>query len=223
MVVAHIAFFTRTLTTTEVQTVSSQVQPWPYQIPSNQIPITSITGGFTDTDRALLTEIDDKTTTVTDTQLPAVQTDTDAILQAVTGPLQTIAGAALSTPIGSLLAHPDVNLLRMHAGSFTLSGRGTLTNADAVNFGGVYGIVWQVTTRPAGAGLTDGFVDEYEERVMQLAVMYIDHLVTNLFVGQTFDTNRDNGVFFWDRYAPHQIGYDITPGYVLTCWWFGAY
>lgn len=82
IVVSDFAVFTRVLTQTEIQTVSTQVQAWPYQVPINTpIPVQIEGGALTEEQAAQLARIDTTTqTTATETvQIPYLVEHTNTI------------------------------------------------------------------------------------------------------------------------------------------------
>lgn len=243
IVVAHLAWFPRVLNQAEVQTVSNQVLPWPYQQPIN-LPSTWLAGGFDPTIQPVIIAPTDTVTQDLKAQLqahddklqaqlpaiaqipallPAVKTVTDQIPAWLTRAFQTVGGLVLQTPIGGLISHPDPNILSLSPEPFVISGRGALSGIPPFNFAGIYGIAWAATGVPLSAGLRDGAVQEYSLRLVQFGVQYFDHNVSNLYVGELVDFHQDNYLWQWTRYNPHQLLYDVTPGFELTCWWFGAF
>lgn len=170
-------------------------------------PTTQVQGGFTETDRQTLQ------TTAQDTA------DITTYVQRV---VQTVTGAILSTPIGGLLAHPDIHLLDFYAQPFTLSGRGVLTGHPQVKFTAYYGIQYQVTEHPVQWGVRDGVILEWQDRVVQFAAMYRTRSNPQLYPLEIQEFHADTRMWLWGEYAPEQIWYDVTPLCELTCVWLAA-
>jgi hypothetical protein len=136
----------------------------------------------------------------------------DTTQQAVQQGLQTATGAILSTPIGSIIAHPDVRFLNFHTPCTTLTGRGRLSPPGPVGFGNVYGIVTSFEVVPEGFGLRDGLVQEYLTRVVQLVAFTKTNDATTEYITEVHDVNADGEVWLWSLYDPSSVGYDVTPG-----------
>lgn len=148
--------------------------------------------------------------------LEAQVADISSFVQRV---FQTGAGIALSTPIGSMLSHPDPNLLQASSSTFVISGRGTCPSPGVLSFGNVFGVQWEATTIPIRAGYRSGVIDEYNQRLVQFVRYFIEPHTGILYAGDIADFDFQNYTWFWDRPFPHQIDYDVLPGFELTCRW----
>jgi len=229
-VLAHVAWFPTVLTQTQIQTVSNQIHVWPYGDPINvpvaSTPVTVDLTPVTDDTATILANqavFMPQITNIVTTLLPNLQTAVNGITGFVTNALQTAAGAVLTTPVGTLISHPDPNILSFSATPFTLSGRGALTGSGPFGFAGIYGIAWQATRVPPGEGQQDGAVIEYQDRLVQFCMGYLERTTSSMYIGEIEDFNQDNYLWMWNRYLPHEMLYDVAPGFVLTCWWFGAF
>ena len=139
------------------------------------------------------------------------------IKDAVTRIFITGAGLGLGTPIGSLLAHPDPNLLHAANEEFVISGQGTLTPPGPLGYGNVYGIRWTATTVPSGAGFRDGIIPSYTQRLVQWVLWYPDVGDLELYAQEVAEFRLRQYTWLWERPFPNTIQYDVLPGFELTC------
>lgn len=135
---------------------------------------------------------------------------------------QTAAGVGLSTPLGSLIAHPDPNFLSYSAETFLLSGRGELTPPTGPFATRPYGIAWDATTVPPSAGLRDGSNVEFINRLVQFCPMYPEAGSGILYIPEVADFRYKAFYWLWQRYTPQVLQYDVSPGFELTCRWIVA-
>ncbi len=136
----------------------------------------------------------------------------DTTQQSVVQVLQTATGALLSTPVGSLIAHPDVRFLNIHTPCQSLTGRGSLPPPGPVGFGNVYGAIISFEVVPPGFGLRDGTIQEYVERVCQFATLARTNDGTAEYVTELRDFHSSGMAWIWQLYDPSSITYDITVG-----------
>lgn len=264
IVLAHVCYWPRVLSTGEISSIALALPGWPYGGGGSGGGSAGGGGGLTDDQAAQLAAIDTKTDAlpgitaavsyISDTvntingfvqdtndrvqalqsQMTEVLGGLDTILASVGSALeatvndigtfvqrvfQTGAGAFLSTPIGSLLAHPDPNLLSASSSTFVISGRGTCPSPGVLSYGNVFGIQWTATTTPIRAGYRSGVIDEYNQRLVQFVRYFLEPHTGTLYAGDIADFAFQNYTWFWDRPFPHQIDYDVLPGFELTCRW----
>ena len=155
VVIAHLAYWTRALSQTEVQTVSNQMQAWPYQTPINVplttgsttvdlTPVTDDTAtiianqstfmpqittivGTTNTIQTTTTTIQTDTHNLVNTLFPQLADELNAIMSAVTATLTGAAGA-ISKTLGDLFSGKLLDLIT----EFDL---GTACAPDTINVG----------------------------------------------------------------------------------------
>ena len=123
---------------------------------------------------------------------------------------------ALQSPAGAILLHPDIGTTNICGSPSDLVGRGTipLPSFDLANV--VVGAQLSVAVAPAGAGLRDGFVQEYSTRVAQLVTLHRTLDGSRLFVSEVLDLVLDSRLWMFANALPQEIGFDITPGFTLN-------
>jgi hypothetical protein len=159
-------------------------------------PQATVQGGFTATDRQMLTDVQ------------------AAVTETFTG--QT--GAQLISKIADLIAHPDISLLHLCAGG-TLSGRGQLPPPLSQGVVFVYGLSLSVAAAPPGAGLRDGAVREYSERVVQLATLAKPLGSSLQYITEILDLHADSFGWLFANKFPSNILFDVTPGFEVAYQW----
>lgn len=266
IVIAHVCFWNRVLTQVELQTISTQISNWNYNVPINTPQAGGGGGGGLTPEQATqLSEIDTKTddipglvdastyisdtvneingkvdaltdlttvmqgtvdntnsqvATIAEIILPALQAKVDEIWQNTKRELQTLAGIGISTPTGSLLAHPDDNFLRRSSDYFDISGDGFLEGFGIGHMTGIYGLMWDVETEPPEYGLRVGFIPEYIGRLVQFSAWYYNADEEIIYVAEIQDFRYKAFLWKWTQPFPVQIRYSVTPGFVLRCYWW---
>jgi hypothetical protein len=162
------------------------------------LPEAQAQGGFTETDRANLTDVEEATTTLQTSQInPAIRVALG------------IADLALNFPVNRLAA--------LECQAYT--GRGSLTRPGGGFPVNAFGIRWNIVLVPESFGRRDGAILEYIERVAQL--VKINHDTNgNLYVDDVEDIFHTGGTMAWSwNNLPAEVQYDVTPGcQVEFCW-----
>jgi hypothetical protein len=140
----------------------------------------------------------------------------DAVQQAVQTAMSDLAGLGISTPVGSLLAHPDIRLLDRVTPCTTITSRGSLSPPSGFGWSNVYGIEVIFDTVPPGFGTRDGAVVEYEERVVQFCTVHRSNSGSFDYISEIRDMHSQGQVWYWQQYDPVDILYDVTPGCQVT-------
>jgi hypothetical protein len=160
------------------------------------------TGGTTD---ASFTESDRVT----------LQTTSASVISSL--PLNTTPGALADLGVDVLQAGPPIELLGT-SNDFLLTGRGSIDRVSGATGIYAYGCRWTLETAPAGLGKVQGVVDEYEQRIVQFALMkgsaggfeYIDQLVNDHMGG---------GQMTWGIPFPKRLEFSILPFCTLRFRW----
>jgi len=129
--------------------------------------------------------------------------------------LYSAGGIALNAGVGSLIAHPDPNLLHESVEEYLISGQGTLPSPGPLNYGNVYAVRWRTVEQPAGAGVRYGVVPEFTRRLVQWALYYTDVGSLVSYPQVIADFTFESYTYYWPRYAPTEIAYHVAPGFVL--------
>ena len=145
--------------------------------------------------------------------------DTQAAVQRV---FTDVTGAALSNPIGSLIAHPDLSFLDLCDGVMTLSGRGELTRPAPGVGVNAYGLAIGLNAVPPGFGVRDGSVVAYSERLAQLITMHAVKGGTQQWLTEELNLHLATMLWLWRNAFPARVLYDVTPGVELVAQWICA-
>jgi hypothetical protein len=145
----------------------------------------------------------------------------DTTQQAVQTVFADVQGVISSTPLGTLLQHPDHNFLLPFLAPFDLEGRGELIPPSQAGIAQSYGILFQVTRHPPGFGVRDGAVQEWMERIAQLSTLHSIRNSPTMWVTEVLAIHIDTGLWLYDMAGPARILYDVTPGCTLHCEWVG--
>jgi len=265
IVVAHVLFWNRAVTATELGTIGANVASAVYAIPVNYTPDGGGGGGGLTPDQAAqLTDIQTKVadipglvsavnfisatvntingnvnsigavvnTILSDVQSIGAQLGqvadsvgtglhdlVDNVWNGVRRVFQTAGGIGISTPLGALISHPDPNLLSYSSDAFLLSGRGELTPPTGPFLTRPYGIAWDATTIPPGAGFREGAEIEFIGRLVQFCPLYPEVGSGILYIPEVADFSFKTFYWLWERYTPQVVQYDVTVGFELTCRW----
>jgi hypothetical protein len=148
----------------------------------------------------------------------------DTTQQAVQRVFTDALGVLHSTPLGSLLSHPDMDLLDLPEPPFELRGRGELDHPPGSGRVDVYGLNLLLSQVPPGFGTRDGSVEVYNERLGQFVTMHSVKGTTSQWLTEVMDLHLATMLWLWRTPFPARILYDITPGCaVLAQWvWFKA-
>jgi hypothetical protein len=105
--------------------------------------------------------------------------------------------------------HPPFGLFTRDLISGTFTGTGEL----AATFDGLlfqpYGITWEFFSVPAGIGRRDGYVVEYEPRMIQIAAVW-QMLDSHQQALEIVNSNREDYMLFTQN-LPTKVGYWIYP------------
>lgn len=149
----------------------------------------------------------------------ALELTSQEILESVRRDFTGVAAGFASTPVGLFIQHPDQRVLSWDDTTFLLSGRGERAVPHLGEEWGVYGIQWDATTVPPEAGLRDGYMTEFIGRLVQFCPLYPEFQNGFLYIPEVADFRYSTYYYLWQQYAPQIIGYDVTPGFELTCRW----
>jgi hypothetical protein len=136
----------------------------------------------------------------------------DAIQIAVNPVLQFASGAVLNTPIGALVAHPDVKTMSLHSPCDTLTGDGFLQSDPVLGFGSTYGLLVSFSVIPPGFGKRIGSTNEYQQRLAQFSIYQRTADQATDWVADVIDIYTDGQAWFWRNYDPVNVAFSIAPG-----------
>lgn len=129
----------------------------------------------------------------------------------------TIGGAAVSLAINQLLKGPPTDFLAQSP-SFLLSGRGSVNRPGNGASLLAYGYRWFLESAPAGLGKENGYVVEYEQRLVQFALVR-ERLGGGEYVAQLENAHMESAEATWGLPFPLRVEYDILPGVVIRFAW----
>lgn len=157
----------------------------------------TITGGFTATDRANLNTVHASVVS----SLPLTSTVPDV--------------AELG--IDQLQSGPPVELLGVSA-DFLLTGRGSIdrVSGDAGIY--AYGCRWLIEAAPAGLGKLEGVINLYEQRIVQF-VLIKGGAGGFEYTDQVVEDHRGSGQLTWGIPFPKRLEFSILPGVTLRFRW----
>lgn len=119
---------------------------------------------------------------------------------------------SVSIPVADLLLHPPLGLLKLSISPGVLSGVGRIQLfGQPVDV--AYGLWWSIVEVPIGFGLTEGVINEFEQRLIQLRVVH--NIAGQLICSEFLDANFAEVLFTWHEFKPYAIDFHITPGVVL--------
>jgi hypothetical protein len=124
-------------------------------------------------------------------------------------------------PIADAVLHPPIGFLKRELiGTFTgpqdfTRATGALPPFNHVN---AYGISWDAFTIPSGFGRTLGSPVVYEQRLLQVSVVYTDFAGHDL-IGEYHDAFVEGVYFEWQEPGPTKVHVEITAGVELTFFW----
>lgn len=154
-------------------------------------------GSFTSDDRAMLEVVN------------------NAVISSL--PLNVSGGGVVELGLDAIQAGPPHELLGT-SNDFILSGRGSIDRVSGTTGVNAYGCRWTLETAPLGLGKIEGVVNEYEQRIVQFALIkggaggfeYIDQLVNDHMGG---------GQMNWGIPFPKRLEYSILPFCTLRFRW----
>jgi|SoiMethySBSTD1v2_1073268.scaffolds.fasta_scaffold147591_3 hypothetical protein len=164
------------------------------------------------------------------TVIPAASTASGSFTAADRAQLQATNNAVISTlplnvsgnplvdlGVDALQSGPPIELLGV-SNDFIISGRGSIDRPSGSTGIYAYGCRWTLETAPLGLGKIEGVVNEYEQRIVQFALIkgsaggfeYIDQLVNDHMGG---------GQMNWGIPFPKRLEYAILPFCTLRFRW----
>lgn len=127
----------------------------------------------------------------------------------------------IQIPVLDLILHPPLGVLSRELIG-TLSGSGDLTRPsvlpkpfDNVN---AYGLTWSIFTLPIGWGITYGYPNVYEPRLMQASTVHRDQQGHDI-ISEYHDFVAEGIYWLWENPGPLKVHYDISPGVSLVLYW----
>ena len=125
----------------------------------------------------------------------------------------------VSTPLGALITHPPVESLGLSPEVDFWSGRGAATHPGPIGPVSAYGLSLELWESPPVLGFKDGWVQEYEVRLIQVATTHLTANGSVEYVSELLDLNVNRTVWLWRNFAPNRILYDVAPGVTIRAQW----
>lgn len=124
-------------------------------------------------------------------------------------------------PILETILHPPLGVLRRELIG-TLSGSGDLTHNTGASapFNNVnaYGLTWSIFTLPAGWGISYGYPNTYDPRLLQAATIHRDSAGHDI-ISEYHDFHAEGIFWLWENPGPQFVHYEISPGVSLVMYW----
>lgn len=147
----------------------------------------------------------------------------DTTQQAVQRAFADALGIVHSTPLGSVLAHPDLAFLDVDGPVFVLTGRGVLDASFTPSPQYSHGMNIVVSQVPPSFGTRDGAMTAWNERIAQLLTEHAVRGGPGRWVTEEIELHLARRLWLWATTDPAAIIYDVTPGCALTCQWVKAF
>ncbi len=133
---------------------------------------------------------------------------------------------SITTSVVQTLTSPPLNLCQLLPAGYDIADQGTMDRPDTLGLGpasfsvgvAAFGIAWNFTTIAPGMGRRLGYIEQYEDRLLQLVV---EHRFGDgtVVVTQVHEAFTPYGFVFFNVLYPLRVGYSIFPGCLTGLYW----